>query len=145
MPAYMLGHPVHISLYCTPDSIVHTILVKTFTTVCHQDTHDIIHFYTILQLYIQRHFSSQSVTRARTYLPRQKCHVIHCYTHARCTHHCPLLNMIQKYIPSSRIIFLLVEILKSRFKHKFRSTFFLFSFSSVRVRVRAGVQSATHL
>ena len=50
-------------------------------------------------------FLSQPVTYEIQYHPRQNYHIIHCYTHIGFTRHLPLLNMIQKQIPPSWIIF----------------------------------------
>ena len=129
--AYLSGYLIQIILERMPDNIVRKIPVINHTAACHQDPHIIIRFYIILRFYIQIHFLRQPVTCARKYYPGEKCHIIHCYTHARFTRHCPLLNMIQKKIPSSWFILLLVETETSQFNQK----------KSIQTQIRVGKHS----
>ena len=66
----------------------------------------------------------------------KNCHILHYYTHARFSHHFPLLK-----IPSSRMIFLLVETQTSQFNQnksikKIESKNLTFSFFRAEVSVR---------
>ena len=85
------GHPVTYTW-----KYLQTWPFTNYTTACQKSTHEIIGFYIIIGLYIQRHFSRKPFTRARKYCPRQNYHIIHCDIHVGFTRHSQLLDTIQK-------------------------------------------------
>ena len=101
-----------------PENIVQTAPVATYTTTHQHPPHTTIHFYILIGFNIQKHFLRRLVTCAIKYCTKPTCQNLYYYTHARFTCHHTLLHttiflhhtdLIQKYIPSCRIIFPLVE------------------------------------
>ena len=103
--------------------------MATYTTTPQHPPHTTIHFFILIGFNIQKHFLRRLVTCAIKYCTKPTCQNLYYYTHARFTCHHTLLHttiflhhtdLIQKYIPSCRIIFPLVESEKSWFKHQFQ-------------------------
>ena len=98
------GQPViYARKYCT-NNPYH----KLYRWISSRSTLNYTHLHDPTILHTNTFFAPASHPRKKFH-PRQNCHILYCYTHLRFTRHRPLLNMISKKVPSSWIIFLLVE------------------------------------